>query len=259
MRAHPALDEAMRTGEVSYGKARVLVPHLTDVNAAALVELATRTPAGALGAAVAAWLQGEEDPDDTSARHLRERGVSWRTDADGMVTITARLGPLDAGAVCAAIDARVTRDRAPAGASLGQQRADALVAVATGGGADVVAEVVVHVRGDDPTGTLADGTPLSEHAVTALLPEAFVSLLVKDMEGGPIDASPRRRHPTRRQRRVLDEIHPVCEHPGCSARAFLQYDHIHPYDRGGPTILVNLRRLCGPHNRARQGPEVRAP
>ncbi len=168
-----------------------------------------------------------------------------------MVTITARLAPADAGAVCAAIDARVTRDRAPMGASLAHQRADALVAVVTGGGANVTAEVVIHVRGDDPTGTLADGTPMSEHAVASLLPEAFVSLLVKDMDGKPIDASPRRRSPTRRQRRVLDERHPACGHPGCSARAFLQYDHIHPYTEGGPTTLANLWRLCGPHNRAR--------
>jgi 5-methylcytosine-specific restriction endonuclease McrA len=131
--------------------------------------------------------------------------------------------------------------------------------VVTGGGADVAAEVVIHVRGDDPTSTLADGTPLTEHAVASLLPEAFVSLLVKDMDARPIDASPRRRSPTRRQRRVLDETHPTCGHPGCSARAFLQYDHLHPYSEGGPTTLTNLWRLCGPHNRARQDSAVRGP
>ena len=34
---------------------------------------------------------------------------------------------------------------------------------------------------------------------------------------------------------------------------FLQYDHIEPYTDDGPTILANLQRLCGPHNRARGG------
>jgi hypothetical protein len=71
--------------------------------------------------------------------------------------------------------------------------------------------------------------------------------------GAAIDASPRRRLPTRRQQRVLDQIDPECRQPGCHATAFLQYDHIEPYARGGPTILANLQRLCGPHNRARTG------
>lgn len=57
MRAHPALDAAMRCGDVSYAKARVLVPHLTDANAVELVALAADAPAGALGARIAAWLQ----------------------------------------------------------------------------------------------------------------------------------------------------------------------------------------------------------
>ena len=101
--------------------------------------------------------------------------------------------------------------------------------------------------------TLTDGTPLSDHAVTALLPEGFVSLLLHDDQGRPIDASPRRRLPTRRQQRVLDQIDPECRQPGCQATAFLQYDHIQPYAQGGPTVLANLQRLCGPHNRARTG------
>ena len=139
---------------------------------------------------------------------------------------------------------------APAGASLAQQRADALVSATTDGGGDVTAEMVVHV--DETGNTLPDGTPLSDHAVTGLLPDAFVSLLMHDTDRQPIDASPRRRFPTRRQRRVIDAKQPECQHPGCHAHTFLQHDHIHPYAHGGPTIIANLQRLCGPHNRARQ-------
>lgn len=131
-----------------------------------------------------------------------------------------------------------------------QQRADALVALATGGAGKVETEIVIHVR---PEGNaLADGTPLSDHAVTSAIPGALISLLVHDMHRQPIDASPRRRIPTPRQRRVLDERYKECQEPGCSATMFLQYDHREPYSRGGPTILANLQRLCGPHNRARQ-------
>lgn len=114
------------------------------------------------------------------------------------------------------------------------------------------AEVVVHVTQDG--NHLADGTPLADHTVAAMLPDAFVSLLMHDAERQPVDASPRRRFPTRRQRRIIDERSPECAHPGCHATAFLQYDHIDPYTAGGPTVIANLRRLCGPHNRARNAP-----
>lgn len=71
--------------------------------------------------------------------------MSRRTEADGMVAVTDRLTPEEAGPVGVVIDRRVASTRAPAGASLAQQRADALAAAVTTGGL-VVAEVVVHVR-----------------------------------------------------------------------------------------------------------------
>jgi hypothetical protein len=250
MRQFPALDAAMATGDVSYAKARVLVPHLTEANAPALLDLAERNPAGRLGAAVAAWAQRHEDPDVIADRQHEARSVSWRTEPDGTVLLTARLEPHVAGSVAAVIDATVMRAAAPAGASLAQQRADALaVVVAGGGGGRVQAELVIHVTAEG--NRMPDGTPLSDHAVARLLPEAFVSLLLHDAERRPIDASPRRRTPTRRQRRVLDERHDECQHPGCHAREFLQYDHVVPYAMGGPTVVGNLQRRCGPHNRAR--------
>lgn len=249
MRAFPALDRAMANGDVSYAKARVLVSHLTEHNVEDLLGIAARTPAGRLGAAIAAWSQRNEDPEDIRRRQRESRSVSWRTEPDGMVVITARLVPEDAGAVCAVVDTAVAQDHAPAGASLCQQRADAFVSVVTGGGGAVTAEVVVHV--DAEGNALADGTPLSDNAVTALLPDAFVSLLMRDARRRPIDASPRRRFPTRRQRRVLDAIDNECRHPGCHTTVFLQYDHVVPYSQGGETVLSNLQRLCGPHNRAR--------
>ena len=245
----PALDEAMESGDVSYAKARVLVAHLTAENADALLDLAERNPAGRLGAAIAAWSQRHEDPDTIKNRQHEARSMSWRTEPDGTVLFTARLAPEVAGQVIAVIDTAVTRTSAPAGASLPQQRADALTQLVTDGGGRVKAEMVVHVTEDG--NRLPDGTPLSDHAVTALLPDAFVSLLMHDAARQPIDASPRRRHPTRRQQRVIDARHDHCQHPGCTARTFLQYDHIQPYAQGGPTTIDNLQRLCGPHNRQR--------
>ncbi len=251
MRAHPALMAAVLAGRVSYGKARVLVPQLTERNVEALVDLAERTPAGRLGAAIAAWCRQHEDPDEIDRRHHAERRTTWRTDADGMITIVHRLPPEQAASVVAAIDRRAMSAHAPTGASLAQQRADALVALVTDGGAHVGTEVVIHV---DETGShLPDGTPLSDHAVAGLLDGAFVSLLLHDAARWPIDASPRRRWPTRRQKRVLDARQDTCARDGCSAHTLLQYDHIEPYGTGGPTVVDNLQRLCGPHNREKGG------
>lgn len=258
MRDYPALHAAMAAGDVSFSKARMLIPHLSDAHASELVELATTTPTSRLAVAIATWSHRNETSDEIDERHQRERYVSWRTDPDGMVTITARLAPAEAAKVCAAIDKSVTTqpkadDTHP---SLGQQRADALVRFAsTGDGRPVNTEIVVHIR--DTGNTLADGTPLTDNAVIRLLPDAFVSLLMHDAQRYPIDASPHRRFPTKRQRRVLDERHTDCAHPGCHARVLLQADHVIAYDDAGPTTLDNLQLLCGPHNRAKEQARAR--
>jgi hypothetical protein len=147
-----ALDQAMRAGDVTYAKARVLVPYLNDANSTELIEIAIDTPAGRLGVSIAAWLQRHEDGAETDRRHHRERAVSWRTDPDGMVTLSARLAPADATMVTGVIDQRVMRRAlAPAGASLAQRRADAFVTALTEGGGNIVTEVVLHVRPDGNT------------------------------------------------------------------------------------------------------------
>lgn len=251
LRRCPALDAAMAVGDVSFAKARVLVPYLDDENVDELIALAETTPASRLGAAIAARSLREDDPDVIAARQHDARSVSWRTEPDGMVIVTARLEPATAGQVCAVIESIVTRSDSAHGDSLVQQRADALVAAITGprAGGGVDTEVVIHVAAEG--NTLVDGTPLADHAVTRLLPDAFVSLLVHDSQRRPIDASPRRRFPTRRQRRVVDARQIECQHPGCHATAFLEYDHVHEFAEGGPTVVSNLQRLCGPHNRAK--------
>lgn len=224
MRTFPALDAAMAAGDVSYAKARMLVAHLSVEHVDELVDLASVTPTSKLACALACWSHRNESQDDIDARHRDERCVSWRTEPDGMVRITALLAPAEAAGVCAMIDKTVTvtptgaaDDTASTCPSLAQQRADALVSVVTEPGTGTVdTEVVVQVT--EHGNTLADGTPLSDHAVAELLPEAFVSLLLLDGRRQPIDASPRRRYPTRRQRRVIDARQDECHYPGCHAR-----------------------------------------
>ncbi|MFN8017167.1 MAG: DUF222 domain-containing protein [Acidimicrobiales bacterium] len=385
MRTHPTLAHALATHTISYAKARALTPHLTEANATELLAIAQRVPAANLGQAIAAWSRRNEHPDDIDQRQHHARSLRWRTDPDGLITITARLEPHVAATICAAIDHLITTNQAPthppqprtspapadppdprtgpapadadahaqasssnadgtgtqapnapastantspatsdpntdhapadatttnpdatstqatnppagttnnnpatsdpntdhapadadtntattnegparanarpapAGATLAQRRADALVhlittstttAGRTAGRTTTTAEIVIHV---DETGThLPDGTPLSNHPITALLDHAFISLLIHDTHRWPIDASPRRRLPTRRQRRVLDARHPTCTETGCTCPTHLQADHQNPYSNGGTTTLDNLTLRCGPHNR----------
>ncbi|HET8930639.1 MAG TPA: DUF222 domain-containing protein [Acidimicrobiales bacterium] len=256
MREFAVLDEAMADGDVSYSKARILVGQLNDTNVDELVEIARVTPSGRLGKAIAAWCQRNEDPEEIARRQLASRSMGWGTAADGMVDFHVRLTPEGAAIVCGVVDTTVARRTGvPAGTSLAQQRADALVTVCAGdgdsGGTDT--EIVIHVRDDGNTFT--DGTPLADHAVTKMLPSSFISLLLHNAERYPIDASPRRRFPTRRQRRVVEERQDECQEHGCHAHDFLQVDHMQSYNSGGSTTLDNLQRLCGPHNRAKNPKE----
>lgn len=266
MRRFTDLDTAMATGDISYAKARMLTPHLTTEHVGDLVQLATITPTTRLAYAIAQWSHRHESQTDIDTRHHHQRSLTWRTDPDGMITITARLTPTAAAAICATIDKTVTTTPTPADRradeprhpTLAQQRADALVTILTESGTGSVdTEVIIHVTQDG--NHLPDGTPLTDHAVTTILPDAFVSLLLHDNQRHPIDASPRRRFPTRRQRHVFDARHDHCQHPGCDARTLLQYDHIEPYATGGPTTLDNLQRLCGPHNRAKHPTQTGSP
>jgi hypothetical protein len=95
--------------------------------------------------------------------------LGCHTTADGMIALHAHLQPHRAADVIAAIDQAVMSDHAPAGASLPQQRADALHTTITNGGTTIATEVVIHVTADG--NHLTNGTPLSDHTVTGLLPD----------------------------------------------------------------------------------------
>ncbi len=132
--------------------------------------------------------------------------------------------------------------------SLAEQRADAFVLLFLGKNIDLVTEVVVHVRGDGST--FDDGTPVTDSAVCQRLDQSFVRMLLHDMEGRPIDASNRRRHPTTRQKRVVLEAHNH-ECVDCQSTDVLELDHYPPYEQTGHTVTTELEPRCAPCHRAR--------
>jgi Domain of unknown function (DUF222) len=265
------IDAAFEQGRLSYSKVRTLTRVATAANQEELCALAERVAAGRLGHALAAWQARHETAEETDTRQHRARHFFWRVDVDGMVVGAFRLPPASAAVITTPVDALILqRKPAPRGAgasadariseregrwpSVAQQRADALVELVRGGGASIATEVVMHVRADGCT--LDDGTPIPGSVVERIAPEAFLRALIHDAEGRPINASGRQRHPTNRQRRVVQARDQACV--DCGATEFLQYDHDPDYEDSHRTLVDELHLRCWACHRARHLRQRRA-
>ena len=113
--------------------------------------------------------------------------------------------------------------------------------------ADLVAEVVLHVRGDGAT--LDDGSPISQSAVIGALSGGFVRALIHDAAGTPVNASGRQRHPTTRQKRVVTERDRRCV--DCGGHDLLEFDHVPEFAISGHTYVDELQLRCAACHRAR--------
>ncbi len=267
------VDRAFGEGRLSYSKVRALTRIATPSNQEELCDVAERVPAGRLPTALAAWLSRRETPEQTERRHHDARGMSWRVDPYGMVVGAFRLPPVDAATLTGAIDALVasstrTPSPPPEGStqggedasadaigsrsvtrwpSIAQQRADALVELVRSGGAQVVTEVVLHVRADGCT--LDDGTPIPASVVEKAAPAAFIRALIHDAAARPINASGRRRHPSARQRRVVRERDGACI--DCGSTEHLEFDHDPEFEITGRTLVEELHLRCRACHRRR--------
>jgi len=254
LRELPLTMEAFSSRRLSYSKVRTLTRVATPDNEAELVALSETVNATDLARTLAAWVGRNSPPDDLARHQHQQRSIKWRNEPDGMVTFTLRLPPLLAGVLIAILTrivmssrAATTRSaiRASGGAkwpTVAQQHADALQEVLTAGGGSVATEVVLHVRGDGAT--LDDGSPVPDSVVAEIAPTSFIRALIHDIDGKPIDATNRRRHPTQRQRRLVKERDRVCV--DCGRYDLLVYDHIPDYDTTGHTITSELQLRCAP-------------
>ena len=243
LRALHATAVAWAEGRLSFAKVRTLTRIATPDNENVLLVLAERHTANDLARAIAAHLT-ETDPTEADRMQHRRRSITIRQEPDGMVTLTARLPPVEAGTAVAAIDTRMMRSqppREPDGTwpTVAQRRADALIDTLREPG---TFEVLVHVTGDG--NHLADGSPVNEHAVTRLLGDAVIRALVTDAERRPVNASTNRRHPTLRQSRVVAAREIGCI--DCGRTELLEDDHEPAYAQTGRTHTDELHRRCGP-------------
>ena len=259
LRRLPAIRQAFAEQRLSYSKVRILTRVASTEDEGELAEMAERFPAGELNRRLAARRSQTEDQSQLAEEQRQARNMSWRTDADGTVVLTCRLPPEQAARITVAVDAQVMAapSDAPAGASerpnLGQMRADALVAVCSNGGGEAAStEVIVHAYQDEDgriLGVLPDGTPVPAPVLGEWSCESTIRAMIHDSEGKPIDASPARRGPAKRQMLLLLERDKHCTHPGCRAKTFLHAHHIVHRMDGGPTVIADLRLFCSFHHR----------
>ena len=259
IRSLPLIRLAFAEQALSYSKVRILTRVATPDNEAELVEIGEQVPAGELNRHLANRRTLTEDPNVLAEEQREARSLSWRTEADGTVVLTLRLPPEKAAGITVKIDAEVMAapPDAPAGASerptLAQMRADAMVTICSaGGGSAAPTEVVVHAYETDDgriVGVLPDGTAVPGPVVSEMSCSAVIRALMHDSEGKPIDVSPGRRGPTKRQMMLLLERDKHCTYKGCRSKVFLHAHHvIHRFD-GGPTTVANLKLMCGFHHR----------
>jgi len=278
--AFPAIDDALRRGEVSYSKVRAMVRVATPANEALLLDHARLMRAAQLEKLTRKYALVQrhgEDPHPTS--DLQRRYVRRRDTEDGMVKIEAVLHPEEAELVWAMLDhadSAEPRDVSeptsghPSGelhqradaAKRGFNRADALVSLAQG-----------YLRGDRPQRSPIEVTLtipksslhsdtadpieagemgesfLSQDAARRLSCDAGVVEVTEDEHGVPLSVGRKRRTIAGALRRALYKRDSTCTFPGCTHRIFLEGRHIKHWADGGETSLSNTALLCTFHHR----------
>ena len=193
-------------------------------------------------------------------------------DDDGLSVLMARMTTVDATRVLAAVNAVAASGTliTDCDATLGERRAAALLALATGtpdevgpqaqARAQVRAEVQVTVALAD----LLDGADGSG-PIGALLEDPTVPIMLRrlvtdPLTGRALDLGRRRYEVSEALRRWIVARDRTCRFPGCSRRAAAcQVDHVTAWSDEGATDAANLHALCTRHHQLKThaGWEVR--
>ena len=274
----PALDEALRTGLVSYSKVRALTRIATPETEASLLEFALNGSAAQVERLVRAWrkVDHNEEARAEQERHA-SRYLTLQPDGDGMYELRGRLDPEVAMALKRALEsASWDLYRSPGGAAdeteatPAQRRADAIGLVAERAHHGAAGEastptasagpdhrlVVIHVDEDALAGAgsggdavLEDGTRVSAETSRRLACDAARVRMTHAADGtvGAVGRKTRAVPPA--LRRALDQRDGGCRFPGCGSR-FCDAHHVRHWADGGESRLDNLVLLCRRHHRA---------
>ena len=281
----PAIDQALKTGKLSYAKARALTRIAKPENEAELVAMSVYATGAQLERLCRGYrraLAGDESPAP------EERTVRRRDLPGGMVRLEITLHPDEADLVMRALDcarevkhasepaaanacvpaptenADCDRGRADVSAETSTpwpSRADAVVALAegylagntsTGTGGERF-QVTIHVDQDPlaPDGTLAttldDGTRVSAETFRRIACDCGL-VAVSGSGGSQLNIGRRTRQIPPAIRRALFLRDRGCRFPGCTNTRFLHGHHLRHWLHGGETSLGNLVQLCTAHH-----------
>ena len=264
----PLTAEAMKSGQLSYTKARTMTRVAQPETEATLLEFAQSTSAARLEQLARRWKTLSRDG-EISAEEVRHRSRTFSVaiDADGMYVVRGRLEP-DVGAVLmraieAASDALYRGEDAEARPRNRQRRADAAGLVAEralaagfGGESGTRAEryqVVVHTdaatlseRGETGRSELDGVRVCAETSRRMACDAARVAMCHRD--GEVVSVGRRQRTIPPHIRRALEERDRGCRYPGCASR-FTEAHHVKHWADGGETSLANTLLLCRRHHR----------
>jgi hypothetical protein len=281
----PAIDQALKTGKLSYAKARALTRIAKPETEAELVAMSAYATGAQLERLCRGYrraLAGDELP-APEKRTLRRRDLPG-----GMVRLEITLHPDEADLVMRALDrareVKHAREPAPASASVPTStesadcdrahvddsaetsthwpsRADAMVAVAegylagntgTGCGGERF-QVTIHVDQDPlaPDGTLAatldDGSRVSAETFRRIACDCGL-VAVSGSGASQLNIGRRSRQIPPAVRRALSLRDRGCRFPGCTNTRFLHGHHLRHWLHGGETSLGNLVQLCTAHH-----------
>ena len=201
-----------------------------------------------------------------SLRHWRDVDGTGRIDVRGPADATARvmaaLQPYERDLFRASRDV-CRRERSDALAF------DALVALTSSEGGERPGEpacaVVVRVdhaafrRGHTEAGEICEVPgvgPIPVSVADRLSDDAFLKALIVDGEDVRAVAHLGRTIPAK-LRTAVEEMFPECAVAGCHVNRQLEIDHNVPISEGGPTTLLNLRRLCAHHHEYKHAHNLR--
>ncbi|MCK9930949.1 HNH endonuclease, partial [Frankia sp. Mgl5] len=280
----PTVRAAFADGTISYSKVRAITRIADPTTELLWLEHALHCTASQLERLVRTLRQATADPADR-ARTQAARRVSWRTDDDGLLHLTAVLPPDEGTQLITALDAaRASLDtttgtsqsppaRDIAAAPRDRRRdADALLALAEGflqqpapGLTSPAHTITVHIDaatlldttqphppqpGPGSRAEISPGIGLSPTALRRLGCDGLIRTLLTDTHGNPLRLGRRRRLPNRQLR---DAVHArdkgTCQYPGCAHTRWLHIHHLIPWIEGGGTDIENLTLVCGEHHR----------
>ena len=274
----PAIDEALRSGKLSYAKVRALTRVATPENEARLLE----TALFATGAQLERLCRGYRTAQAIDeAPSPEDRCVRQRVLPSGMVKLEIVLCPDEADLVMRALDrAREVEHQCDTQAAdvsaetpkcdgrhervseeaTWPSRADGVVALAesylagnpvSGNGGERF-QVMVHLDQDvlapdgALAGTLDDGTRVSAETLRRVACDCGV--VAVGGEGEALNIGRRTRTIPPVIRRALALRDHGCRFPGCPHTRFLHGHHIEHWLHGGETSVENLVLLCTAHH-----------